>query len=132
MPLTSSVLQSLISNTYHSCHHCVHPHKVCVAVQNLALAAKVKAVADKKGCTAGQLALAWVQHQGDDVVPIPGTKRAKYLEQNVAAAAIRLSPAELQELEEAVPLSQVCLQETCASGQVASNCLCSNDACVCL
>ena len=54
--------------------------------ENLRLVDQVKALADGKGCTAGQLALAWVLAQGDDVVPIPGTKRVTYLEENVGAA----------------------------------------------
>ena len=53
--------------------------------------------------TAGQLALAWVLAKGDDIVPIPGTKRRKYLEENAAAVDIRLTPAEVAELEAAVP-----------------------------
>ena len=55
---------------------------------NLALVAKVREIADEKGCTPGQLALAWVLAQGDDVVPIPGTKRVTYLEENVGAADV--------------------------------------------
>ena len=54
--------------------------------KNLALVEKVGALARQKGCTPGQLALAWVMAQGDDVVPIPGTKRRKYLEENLGAA----------------------------------------------
>ena len=81
------------------------PH--CVCVQNVKLVQNVKALADRKGCTPGQLAIAWVQHQGDDVISIPGTKRVKYLEQNVAAADIKLTKQELQELEEAVPQHEV-------------------------
>ncbi|KAK9808314.1 hypothetical protein WJX73_000255 [Symbiochloris irregularis] len=71
--------------------------------KNVAMAGKIKAIADKKGCTSGQIALAWVAHQGDDVVPIPGTKRVKYLEINVEALKIKLTPAEMKELEDAVP-----------------------------
>jgi aryl-alcohol dehydrogenase-like predicted oxidoreductase len=70
---------------------------------NLALVERVKGIAARKGVTAGQLALAWVLAKGQDVVPIPGTKRRKYLEENAAAAAIRLTPAEVAELEAAVP-----------------------------
>ena len=58
---------------------------------NLALVEAVRDLAAAKGVTAGQLALAWVLAQGDDVVPIPGTKRVSYLEENVAAAGIELS-----------------------------------------
>lgn len=71
--------------------------------RNLALVAKVKAFAAELGCTAGQLALAWVLAQGDDIVPIPGTKRRKYLEENVAALRIRLTPALLAALDAAFP-----------------------------
>ena len=72
--------------------------------RNLALVAKVKTFAADLGCTAGQLALAWVLAQGDDIVPIPGTKRRKYLDENVAALRIRLSPGELAALDAAFPL----------------------------
>ncbi|GAA1834090.1 aldo/keto reductase [Microlunatus capsulatus] len=70
---------------------------------NLAIVAAVRAVAERKGVTPGQLALAWVLAQGEDVVPIPGTKRVRYLEENVASAAVELSADELAELERAVP-----------------------------
>ncbi|MDD5563027.1 MAG: aldo/keto reductase [Thermoanaerobaculaceae bacterium] len=70
---------------------------------NRALAARVEAIAFRLGVTAGQLALAWVLAQGRDVVPIPGTKRLRYLEENAAAAAITLTPAILAELDAAVP-----------------------------
>jgi aryl-alcohol dehydrogenase-like predicted oxidoreductase len=71
--------------------------------RNRALADKVRELADEKGCTPAQIALAWVLARGDDVVPIPGTKRRTYLEQNAAASDIRLSEAELRELDEAFP-----------------------------
>jgi aryl-alcohol dehydrogenase-like predicted oxidoreductase len=71
--------------------------------QNLGYVHQVESIAARKGVTASQLALAWVLAQGDDIIPIPGTKRRKYLEQNVAAADIRLSPEELTELDQAVP-----------------------------
>ncbi|MET1006839.1 MAG: aldo/keto reductase [Propionibacteriaceae bacterium] len=74
---------------------------------NLALVQAVRELADAKGVTAGQLALAWVLAQGDDVVPIPGTKRVAYLEENVGAAAIQLTDADLADLAEAVPASAV-------------------------
>jgi aryl-alcohol dehydrogenase-like predicted oxidoreductase len=72
---------------------------------NLAVVAKLRELAARLGLTAGQLALAWVQHQGDDVVPIPGTKRRTYLEENVAAATIELSAADLAEIESIAPAS---------------------------
>jgi aryl-alcohol dehydrogenase-like predicted oxidoreductase len=66
---------------------------------NRKLADAVKEIATKKGCTPAQLALAWVLAQGEDVVPIPGTKRVKYLEDNMGAANVKLSPSEKKELE---------------------------------
>jgi aryl-alcohol dehydrogenase-like predicted oxidoreductase len=74
---------------------------------NLSLVAKVRELADGKGVTPGQLALAWVLAQGPDVVPIPGTKRVTYLEENVGAAAVSLSPEDLAALEAAVPRGAV-------------------------
>ncbi len=74
---------------------------------NLQLVAKVRELAEAKGCTPGQLALAWVLAQGDDVVPIPGTKRIPYLEENVGAADVTLSDADLKALEDAVPRDAV-------------------------
>ena len=74
---------------------------------NQRLVERVRAIADRRGVTPGQLALAWVLAQGEDVVPIPGTKRRKYLEENAAAAEIKLSTAEVAELEAAVPTSQI-------------------------
>jgi aryl-alcohol dehydrogenase-like predicted oxidoreductase len=71
--------------------------------QNLRLAAKVREIAEEKGCTPGQLALAWVLAQGDDVVPIPGTKRRQYLEENLGAADVRLTPEDLARIEAEVP-----------------------------
>ena len=71
--------------------------------KNLDLVTHVKAIAKKKGCTPGQLALAWLLAQGDDVVPIPGTKRVKYLEENVGALDVRLSPDELREIDRIFP-----------------------------
>ena len=73
--------------------------------QNLKLAAKVGELAREKGCTPGQLALAWVLAQGEDVVPIPGTKRRTYLEENLAAADIELTPEELARIDAEIPAS---------------------------
>ena len=70
---------------------------------NLQLLHGVEELAAEKGVAVGQLALAWVLHQGGDVVPIPGTKRRRYLEENVAAAAIELSADDLRRLDEAMP-----------------------------
>jgi aryl-alcohol dehydrogenase-like predicted oxidoreductase len=66
---------------------------------NLAIVETVRALAEKRGVTAGQLALAWVQAKGEHVVPIPGTKRRTYLEQNVEAATLELTPEEVAELD---------------------------------
>ncbi len=74
---------------------------------NLALVDKVKQLAEEHGCTPGQLALAWVLAQGDDVAPIPGTKRVRYLEENLGASEVELSAADLQALEDAVPRDAV-------------------------
>ena len=67
----------------------------------MALVERVEALAAEKGVTAAQLSLAWVLAQGKDIVPIPGTKRRTYLEQNVAAAAVELSSDDIAALEAA-------------------------------
>ncbi len=74
---------------------------------NLKLVDKIREIATTKGCTPGQLALAWVLAQGDDVAPIPGTKRVKYLEENAAAAAVELTDDDLTALTTAVPRDAV-------------------------
>jgi len=71
--------------------------------KNLDLVGKVEEIAREKGCTASQLALAWVLAQGDDIVPIPGTKRRKYLEDNAGAVDVVLTPEDLRKLEEVFP-----------------------------
>jgi len=75
--------------------------------KNQVLVQRLRGIAERRGVNAGQLALAWVLAQGQDVVPIPGTKRRTYLEANAAAAAIALSPGEVAELETAVPVDEV-------------------------
>jgi len=70
---------------------------------NLKLAAKVADIAQEKGITPAQLALAWVLAQGEDVVPIPGTKRRTYLEQNAAAVDVQLTGEDLQRIEAELP-----------------------------
>ncbi|MFJ9040655.1 aldo/keto reductase [Streptomyces sp. NPDC102406] len=75
--------------------------------RNLAIVARLEELAAERGVTAGQLALAWVQHQGDDVVPIPGTRRTKYLEENVAAATLELSADDLAAIDAAAPADAV-------------------------
>lgn len=74
---------------------------------NLRLVDRIRAIADEKGCTPGQLALAWVLAQGDDIAPIPGTRRIKYLEENVGAASVVLSDDDLRALTDAVPRDAV-------------------------
>ena len=71
--------------------------------KNLALAGKVQQIAARLSCSAGQLALAWVLAQGDDIVPIPGTKRRKWLEENVAATELVLGQGVLDELASVFP-----------------------------
>ena len=71
--------------------------------KNLKLVSNVEKIAAEKKCTPAQLALAWVLAQGNDVVPIPGTKRVKYLEENLGAADIRLTSNDLKRIDEAVP-----------------------------
>ena len=75
--------------------------------KNQLLVNRVREIASRKKVTPGQLALAWVLAKGDDLVPIPGTKRRKYLEENAAAADIKLTDAEVEELETAVPVEAV-------------------------
>ena len=72
--------------------------------QNLALVARVNEMAAEKGGTAAQLALAWVRAQGQDIVPIPGTKRVKYLEDNVGAMDVDLTAQDLARLDEIMPM----------------------------
>ncbi|MBV9864952.1 MAG: aldo/keto reductase [Abitibacteriaceae bacterium] len=71
--------------------------------KNLDLVKEVQELAQSKGVTPGQLALAWVLAQGEDIVPIPGTRREQHLQENVAALSVQLSPEELSQLDEIVP-----------------------------
>ncbi len=71
--------------------------------KNLELVDRVKEIANEKGVAASQLALAWLLHRGEDIVPIPGTKRREYLEENVPAVGITLTDEELKRIEEAAP-----------------------------
>jgi len=71
--------------------------------KNLDLVKKIEEMAREKNCTPAQLALAWVLAQGKDIVPIPGTKRRKYLEQNLAASDIRLTPDDLARIDQVAP-----------------------------
>jgi aryl-alcohol dehydrogenase-like predicted oxidoreductase len=71
--------------------------------KNLDLVAHVEQIAKEKNCTSGQLALAWLLAQGNDIIPIPGTKRRKYLEENIAALNVQLTPGDLRRLAEVAP-----------------------------
>ena len=64
-------------------------------------------MAEKYGCTSSQLALAWILHQGDDVVPIPGTTKIKNLDSNIGSCEVKLSKDDLKEITDAVPISEV-------------------------
>ena len=71
--------------------------------RNLQLVERVSEIAEEKGVTPGQLALAWVLHQGEDVAPIPGTKRVAYLEENAAAAEVELTEEDMAAIDAAAP-----------------------------
>jgi aryl-alcohol dehydrogenase-like predicted oxidoreductase len=75
--------------------------------KNVELAERVREIATGKDATPGQLALAWLLHRGEDIVPIPGTKRRKYLEENAAAADITFTEEDLRRIEEAMPRGSV-------------------------
>ncbi|MDQ3766844.1 MAG: aldo/keto reductase [Actinomycetota bacterium] len=75
--------------------------------KNLELVDRVKEIAAEKGATPGQLAIAWLLHQSDDIVPIPGTKRVGYLQENLGAAGIVLTDDDLGRIEEAMPKGSV-------------------------
>ena len=75
--------------------------------RNLALVARIQAMAARKGCTASQLALAWVLAQGDFIFPIPGTRRIRNLDENLGALDVKLTAADLAEIEQAFPASAV-------------------------
>lgn len=75
--------------------------------KNLVLVDRIEKIASRKGVKPGQLALAWVLARGEDIVPIPGTKRRKYLEENAVAVDVHLTPAEIAEIEAAVPESEI-------------------------
>lgn len=75
--------------------------------RNAQLSGRVEQIAKEKGCTPSQLALAWLLAQANDLVPIPGTKRIKYLEENAAAVGIKLSAQDLKRIDEAIPAGAV-------------------------
>src|SRR2546425_1066221 len=89
--------------------------------RNLELGARIAELARDKQCTPSQLALAWVLAQGKDIVPIPGTKRVRYLEENAAAAAITLSPAELGALDAVFPQGAAAGERYAAGGRAIVN-----------
>jgi aryl-alcohol dehydrogenase-like predicted oxidoreductase len=72
--------------------------------KNLELVEKIKTLADQKGCSPSQLAIAWVLAQGEDIITIPGTKRIKYLEENIASENIKLTKEDLQSIEAIMPV----------------------------
>ena len=84
--------------------------------KNRVLVDRVRAIAERRGVKAGQLALAWVLAKGPDLVPIPGTKRRKYLEENAAATEIQLTAGEVAELEAAVPQNEISGDRYAAAG----------------
>ncbi|XP_013725297.1 probable aldo-keto reductase 4 [Brassica napus] len=83
--------------------------------QNKILFENVCAMSEKKGCTPGQLALAWVHHQGDDVCPIPGTTKIDNLNQNIGALSVKLTPEEMTELEAIVRPESVKGERYCSN-----------------
>jgi aryl-alcohol dehydrogenase-like predicted oxidoreductase len=89
--------------------------------RNLELVEKIKAIAARRGCTPGQLALAWVLAQGKDIVPIPGTKRIRYLEENLGAAHLELTPEERREIDAVFPAGSAAGERYQAQGMAAVN-----------
>jgi aryl-alcohol dehydrogenase-like predicted oxidoreductase len=87
--------------------------------KNLDLVARIEALAKAKGCTPGQLALAWVIAQGDDVVAIPGTKRVRYLDENLGALGVALTPDDLRQIDEAMPAGLAAGQRYTAQAMAA-------------
>jgi aryl-alcohol dehydrogenase-like predicted oxidoreductase len=89
--------------------------------KNLDLVREVEAIADEKGCTAAQLALAWVLAQGEDIVPIPGTKHVKFLDQNIEALKVQLSGQDLKRLDAILPPGAAAGERYHARGMEAVN-----------
>ncbi len=87
--------------------------------KNLELVARIEQLARGKRCTPSQLALAWVLAQGEEIVPIPGTKRVRYLEENAAGAAVTLSAAELEAIDAAFPKGATAGERYPAGGMAA-------------
>jgi aryl-alcohol dehydrogenase-like predicted oxidoreductase len=89
--------------------------------RNMELVERIEALAARKGCSAAQLALAWVLAQGDDIVPIPGTKRRGYLEENIGALEVHLAPEELAEIDAMLPAGAAAGSRYSAPGMRAIN-----------
>ena len=89
--------------------------------KNLELVREVEALAQEKGCTPAQLALAWVLAQGDDIVPIPGTKRVKYLDDNLGALDVTLTAEELEQIDAILPPGAAAGERYHASGMATVN-----------
>jgi aryl-alcohol dehydrogenase-like predicted oxidoreductase len=89
--------------------------------KNIKLVGEVEAMAREKGCTAAQLALAWVLAQGEDIVPIPGTKHIRYLDENIGALDVNLTSDELQRLDEILPVGAAAGERYHARGMETVN-----------
>jgi aryl-alcohol dehydrogenase-like predicted oxidoreductase len=89
--------------------------------KNIALVREVEALAAAKGCTTAQLALAWVLAQGEDIVPIPGTKHVKYLDQNIGALDVALTDEELKRLDAILPPGAAAGERYHAQGMATVN-----------
>ncbi len=89
--------------------------------QNIKLVDRITEIATSKGCSAGQLALAWLLAQGEDIVPIPGTKRRSYLEENIAAIDITLTPSELTQIDTIMPKDLVIADRYTSQGMATVN-----------
>ncbi|HYW17375.1 MAG TPA: aldo/keto reductase [Allosphingosinicella sp.] len=89
--------------------------------KNIALVHEIEAMAAEKGCTAAQLAIAWVLAQGEDIVPIPGTKRRSYLEQNIGALEVSLTKEELERIDRILPPGAASGQRYHEAGMAAVN-----------
>jgi aryl-alcohol dehydrogenase-like predicted oxidoreductase len=89
--------------------------------KNLDLVAKIEELAHRKGCTAGQLALAWVLAQGQDIVPIPGTKQSRYVDENLAAIDVVLTPEDLRAIDAVLPVGSAAGDRYNAQAMAAVN-----------
>ena len=88
---------------------------------NLRLVETLRGLATEKDCTPGQLALAWLLRQGPDIIPIPGARRIKHLEENVGAAALRLTTGEMERIGAALPAGAAAGERYTAAGMVGLN-----------